>query len=393
MQERDMRELEEAFKTTDEGFKSAGKVVERKHEVEDDVEVTTCLDLSKVKPYDGVGPSYEIRSTRSTPFTIYWNGSGIYGEDPEENRPTPGNFKKMMLEKEVKGGQIALIDAPKFIDVACGSESGYAIAEDFKLITWGEGRASGRITMEKFSAPDYVCTVTRFKRVVASNHAGAAIDAMGDLWIWGCFMAPNNENFLLRETAYSQTPQNITSKFASPVIDIAAGSNHMVVLLLSGEVWGWGVNTYASLGNLPSPNENSDQCYPPGRRLMLPSSVRANRVFAGGVNTYVIGMMVDGRPTVYGCGDNSYGELGFDTLDPIPALQHLDDYDFSSIVSGEFHTLFVYSDGEMRGCGSFICGEIGKINEEFFKEVAPRPICLRAPPCIMAAIATNGYHS
>ncbi|KAJ3193159.1 hypothetical protein HDU67_005223, partial [Dinochytrium kinnereticum] len=47
-----------------------------------------------------------------------------------------------------------------------------------------------------------------------------------------------------------------------PVVDIAAGSNFMVVLLQSGEIRGWGVTKDGSLGDIPSSKESRGKCFP-----------------------------------------------------------------------------------------------------------------------------------
>ncbi|KAJ3219557.1 hypothetical protein HDU67_000502 [Dinochytrium kinnereticum] len=341
-------------------------------------EETTCAAIVKFEPL----------GVKNFSFTLFCSGLNEDGElGITTNGPSCAALKKMRWEWEKvddddDDDERVLKDAPKFIDVACGSMVSYGITEEFKLVTWGAGLYTGRSSREQIIGPGYILESRKIKRVVASECAGAAIDSEG-----------NNDYFLLPNQDTALAPLDITHHFPTSAIDIAAGNNFIILLLSSGHIYGWGVTEFGSLGNTCSPNEHNDKSYPPGRRLSLPQGFKANRIYAGGLSSFVTGVWEDGRNAMLACGDNGFGQLGFGHVKKVMEFEEVElgglRGGVEMVAAGIQHTLFLMKNGEVFGCGTNRNGELGYGNEP----QVSIPVRLDLPPCQMIAAGTNGFHS
>ena len=85
---------------------------------------------------------------------------------------------------------------------------------------------------------------------------------------------------------------------------IAIGNNFMIVQTASGEIWGWGDNTYGVLGNAYFETTGSNITEP--TKITLPQNVTSVAISAG--YDHVLMLTSDGN--VYAWGNNEYGQLG-----------------------------------------------------------------------------------
>ena len=159
---------------------------------------------------------------------------------------------------------------------------------------------------------------------------------------------------------------------ATPVPTAAgAGAYHALVIMSDQTVLAAGLNANGQLG-LPK-TEGTD------RFEVLDN--RFQTVSAGGRFTFAL----DTHGSLYGWGDNSFGQLGAGSHQTVPyPIKLLDDV--SSVSTGWYHSMVVRSDGTLWAAGLNQNGQFGDLtasNSDRFKQIADR----------MKAVACGGYHT
>ena len=122
-------------------------------------------------------------------------------------------------------------------------------------------------------------------------------------------------------------------------------SEHSLILKNDGTLLGCGCNDHGQLGLGDNTNRNT----------FTQVTTNANdikQVYCGGYHTLIL--KNDG--TLWGCGDNSYGQLGLgDTANRNTFTQITTNaYDIKSVYCGDYHTLILKNDGTLWGCGLII---------------------------------------
>src|ERR1700677_2905911 len=108
----------------------------------------------------------------------------------------------------------------------------------------------------------------------------------------------------------SFTPTTVIGLPSSPIVAISAGQATSLVLLANGQVWTWGENQYGNLGD----GNTTDSDVPV--QVQLPSA--AAQISAGGdgnSNGQSLALLTSG--TVYGWGDDKWGQLGNGTTSTV----------------------------------------------------------------------------
>ncbi len=160
-----------------------------------------------------------------------------------------------------------------------------------------------------------------------------------DSTVWSCL---NN----------SSTPIKINSLSGIVDISASAGDLHFLALKNDSTAWAWGDNQFGQLGD--------------GTIVTKPTPVKVNSlssivaVSAGGAPH---SLFLKSNGTVWGCGNNSNGQLGDGTIidKSIPVQIN----SLSGIVeifrggSSYTHSLFLKNDGTVWACGSNAHGELG----------------------------------
>ena len=158
-------------------------------------------------------------------------------------------------------------------------------------------------------------SVTQFTQVVsappgypntyAKVSAGAlhtlAIDTAGNLWSWGNDAYGQRGDGAAGGALY--THRNLFPGTTN-WISVSAGNNHSAALNLLGEIWTFGYNFYGQLGD----DSTTDRTVP-----VQEAGLDTDWIAVAGGGNHTLAIKSDG--TLYGTGDNQWGQLGNGTTD------------------------------------------------------------------------------
>lgn len=158
---------------------------------------------------------------------------------------------------------------------------------------------------------------------------------------------------------------------------IAAGYNHSLFLKSDGSLWGMGDNSYGELGAGSLAFTNSPI-------QIVASNVVA--IAAGWGNSFFI--KTDG--SLWAMGNNIEGELGDGTQNNTNHSERIVSSGVTAIAAGTYHTLFVMTDGSLWGMGDGYYGELGGGTNVYGNFAVTRPVRILAgaPPAL--GISTYG---
>ncbi|KAK0236587.1 RCC1/BLIP-II [Armillaria nabsnona] len=250
--------------------------------------------------------------------------------------------------------------------LAAGGMHSLLVDSRGKIWSWGvnEQFALGRETEnvvgtdadELESTPATVSGLDDFTAVSAS--AGDCISVVtskeGQLRAWGAFRREDgSSSFDGDSSGRSVRPQSYPSLSKEKICQVKCGANHVLALSTDGHVFTWGFGTRGELGR---------------KEQHHTSSLKPERLFLRNIVTIGTGshqsFAVDSNGLVYGWGLNHMYQLGLsakrigpDTSVFVPTL--IDSLHPSlhgrarviAIEGGEFHTIFLFDNGKVYGCG------------------------------------------
>ena len=169
-----------------------------------------------------------------------------------------------------------------------------------------------------------------------------------DNTLWGC--GYNNYGQLgLGNTTDIATFTQITTN-TDNIKSVYCGENHTIILKNDGTLWGCGLNTSGQLG-LGDTNNRATFTQ------ITTNTDNIKSVYCGASHTFIL--KNDG--TLWGCGNNSYGRLGTESVDNKTAFTIIDSNpgNIKSICCGNDYTLILKNDGTLWGCGNNQYGQLG----------------------------------
>uniref|UniRef100_A0A8C2TX06 Regulator of chromosome condensation 1 n=1 Tax=Coturnix japonica TaxID=93934 RepID=A0A8C2TX06_COTJA len=264
----------------------------------------------------------------------------------------------------------ALVQLPELmVQVEAGGMHTVCLSETGKIYTFGcndEG-ALGRDTTEEGSecSPGAVELQERVVQVSAGDSHTAALTDDGRVFIWGSFRDNNGVIGLLEPMKKSTIP--VLLELNVPVVKIASGNDHLVMLTVDGELFTCGCGEQGQLGRVPALFSNRG-----GRkglqRLLVPQRVpvrskgkmRFQDAFCGAYFTFAITR--EGH--IYGFGLSNYHQLGTQGTEPCFSPQNLTSFKNSTkswvgFSGGQHHTICVDSEGKAYSLGRAEYGRLG----------------------------------
>jgi hypothetical protein len=143
----------------------------------------------------------------------------------------------------------------------------------------------------------------------------------------------------------------MTNNTGKTPLSISCGDNYTMVLMSDGSVYGCGLNTYGQLGNGTTTQQTS-------LTLMTNTTGKTPTAISCG-QSHTIVLMSDG--SVYGCGYNGNGRLGDSTTTNRTTLRQMTNTTGktpASVYCGYNHTIVLMSDGSIYGFGLNSYGQL-----------------------------------
>jgi len=215
--------------------------------------------------------------------------------------------------------------------------------------------------------------------VAAGDSVSVAVSDKGEIRAWGSFrvsrnrcnassLSQGNEGVLGFDgipghSPFQFTPIPLPSLQKVKIIEVACGENHVLALTTSGHVYVWGSGQQNQLGRRIMARRQLNGLEP--ERLGLRNIVH---VAAGVYHSFA----VDVNGNVWAWGLNTFHQTGLtsdkggdDDMIIVPAQiealapQHHNGAKVVQISGGEHHTLFLFDNGEVWGCGRSDAHQLG----------------------------------
>ena len=166
----------------------------------------------------------------------------------------------------------------------------------------------------------------------------------GSLWVMGW-----GEFGQLGDGTYNNNGVNTPEKIVTTnVTAIAAGWNHSLYIMNDGSLWAMGNNAYGQLGD---GHYNSTGINKP------------EKIVASGVTAIAAGeyhsLFLKSDGSLWAMGDKEEGQLGAGTWNSQVSPEKIVATNVTAIAAGQWHSLFLKSDGSLWGMGYNEDGELG----------------------------------
>jgi alpha-tubulin suppressor-like RCC1 family protein len=280
------------------------------------------------------------------------------------------------------------------VQVAAGAEHSLVLTASGRLYAFGDNRygqlgSSANAGIDAANPQPALVGLPAGSGPVVQIAAGAehslVLSASGRLYAFG-----SNDAGQLGVAAGSGTETanpapaqaSLPAASAQPVA-IAAGMQHSLVLTSSGQLYAFGSNRYGQLGR--QANAETTSANPVPLEVALPAGAGgAGEIAAGGSHSLVLS--ASGR--LYAFGSNAAGQLGSATgavseaASPLPALVALPPAEAAPIAigAGASDSLVLTASGELLAFGSNRFGQLGSVAGSGSSTPNPRPRALEAPP-------------
>jgi alpha-tubulin suppressor-like RCC1 family protein len=221
--------------------------------------------------------------------------------------------------------------------VASNAANAVALRSDATLWTWGAGGALlGDATIAERHAP--VKVGTGYKQVALGASSALAVKTDNTLWAWGKGYLGDGKN-----AASQTTPLQVGSSFAS----VSAGQGNAVGIDGNGGLWVWGAYTTAT-----------QSCDPLANAAALATPLLIGTAYTATASNGNNSFAVAANGDLYGCGDNSFGQLGLGGTAAIAYWMNIGS-GFQAVAAGLRHTLALKTDGSLWAWGDNSLGAVG----------------------------------
>lgn len=300
------------------------------------------------------------------------------------------------LKKVVAGGMhtICLTDDHKVYTFGCNDEGalGRSLSDDSEEFEAGlvEGQMKGSKIID-ISAGD--------------SHCGALTDE-GIVYIWGCFRDNHGRLGLVKEWEGSKVPIRL-DQINDPVIAIASGCDHFVMVTDEGKVFTLGCGEQGQLGRLSKYSLSRGGRRSAEESCLYPKLVSVPKlkgkpgkpviceVYCGSYCTYIVSTAGD----VFGFGLNNYHQLGIPDDESrympthIPALS---EKKWKMISGGLHHSILLDERGDVFSIGRGDYGRLG-LGKDVLNVDKPTKVKdlkdivhAAAGPCVSFAVDKHG---
>jgi alpha-tubulin suppressor-like RCC1 family protein len=237
-----------------------------------------------------------------------------------------------------------------------GGGDGYTVSCKTNRTIWAWGNNSygqlGLGNTVRRMTPAQIGNDSDWSKIACGSNYMIALKTNGILFSWG-----NNDYGQLglgdTEVGINKTTP-IQIQGSSDWFTVSAGQYHTVSRKTDGAIWAWGNNDYGQLG-LGDGEVSINKTTP----AQIGNETDWETITAG--KNYTIGRRITG--TIWGWGDNSYGQLGLGDLEvgnnkAIPT-QIGTDTDWVAIAPGLYHTIAIKNNSTIWSWGANDYGQLG----------------------------------
>jgi len=230
-----------------------------------------------------------------------------------------------------------------------------------KLYTFGQNNFSnlGRNTLTEknyFDSNQFIDIKNNISKIIIGNFFCVILTTQGKIYTFGS----NERGTLGYYTNNINDPSikpNMIKKFYNTgyqliksnlkFVDISCGHNHILALTKNGNVFVWGDNSNGQLGFETSQN------LPLFEPRML-NNQKYKKISCGGN----ISTLIDFNNQVFVSGDNTFGQIGIINDKSINYLTYNNISNIIQIICGGYHTIFLTSDFKIFACGDNQYGQL-----------------------------------
>jgi alpha-tubulin suppressor-like RCC1 family protein len=216
-----------------------------------------------------------------------------------------------------------------------------------RLYMWGLG-TSGQLgigTATSRSLPTQVTSGTSsYVQISAGASTAAAIDTLGQLWVWGAAATGQ-----LGQGNVALVNQSLPVQVASGTSwsQVSNGPSHTLAVRSDGSLWAWGLGTTGQLGNNAVITRSSP----------VQVGVDTNWLAASAGGTHSLALKTD--YTLWGWGASNLGQAGFTSLINISNPVQIGTSSWSQISAGIDFSLGKDINGTVYGWGQDTSGQLG----------------------------------
>ncbi|MCL4134366.1 UNVERIFIED_CONTAM: hypothetical protein GTU68_031793 [Idotea baltica] len=272
---------------------------------------------------------------------------------------------------EEKSRPCVIPSLAEVVAIAAGGLHSLCLTKEGKVYSWGcndEG-GLGRHTSceeENFEVAE-VKLDGQAIQISAGDCHSAALMSDGRVFAWGSFRDNSGPLGFLESGTIQKTPRQILEDI--PIVKIASGNNHLVLLTHVGYVYTCGCGESGQLGRIAevfasrkirnrNGSENLLEPHPlkvyKARKLVL-----FDNIWAGGYSTFVKARLTG---DIYGFGLNNYCQLGDEDINmkfqPI-LLKSFQGKQWKEISSGQHHSIALDDQGVVYSMGRNEYGRLG----------------------------------
>jgi alpha-tubulin suppressor-like RCC1 family protein len=239
--------------------------------------------------------------------------------------------------------------------ISCGAFHSAALTEAGELFTWGCGLRGqlGHGNTVDHTEPFIVDKISLVMQVECAAESTIARTSDGNVYTWGS----GAHGCLGHSDTQDRLEPTLVANLQGANIALVAGGGHTMFACTEREVYGWGLNNCGQVGL-----GHHDEVHKP-QVIDVLRGMTVRDLKCGGSHTLALAFVPKLDATVvYSWGSNAFGQLGQEKKGVVlkPSLVPLgDNVQVEEVACGDMHSFLRTATGEVYGCGANSYGQLG----------------------------------